>query len=151
MTVKFWSTTGEFGAFSNFSRHPIVLGKKKYKTTEHYYQAQKFVKTDTLYALKVAKAKQPRQAARMGRNRSKKLRSDWESVKVGVMRKALRAKAEQHDSIKELLLSTGDRKIIEDSPNDGYWGCGADGKGRNMLGRLWMEVRQELREEGALR
>ena len=147
MTVKFWSTRGEFGPFSNFSRHGVTIGKKKYKTTEHYYQAQKFIKTDTLWCLKITKATLPKEAARMGRNRSKKMRRDWESVKVDIMRKALRVKAEQHPVIKELLLGTGDRKIIEDSPNDWYWGCGSDGKGKNMLGRLWMELRRELRGE----
>lgn len=149
MTVKFWSSRGQFGPFSNFSRHSVVINKKRYKTTEHFYQAQKFVKTDTLYAHKVAKATTPKEAARMGRNRSKKMRRDWESVKVDIMRRALRAKAEQHPSIKELLLGTDEHKIIEDSPYDFYWGCGDDGKGKNMLGRLWMELREELRGEGA--
>lgn len=147
MTVKFWSTRGEYGPFSNFSRHPVTIGKKKYRTTEHFYQAQKFVKTDSLHANKIAKAPRPREAADMGRDRSKKLRKDWESVKVGIMRQALRAKAAQNPSVKELLLSTGDSKIVEDSPKDWYWGCGSDGKGKNMLGRLWMEVREEIRSK----
>lgn len=147
MTVKFWSTRGQFGPFSNFSRHSVVIDKKRYKTTEHFYQSQKFVKTDTLYSHKIAKATTPKEAARLGRNRSKKMRRDWESAKVNVMRRALQAKVDQHPSIRELLLSTGDCKIVEDSPYDSYWGCGSDGKGKNMLGRLWMELREKLREE----
>jgi ribA/ribD-fused uncharacterized protein len=43
-------------------------------------------------------------------------------------------------------LSTGDEEIVEDSPIDSYWGCGADGKGQNNLGKILMEVRSRLRK-----
>lgn len=146
MTIKFWKTREKYGAFSNFSPHSVQIGGKRYKTTEHFYQSQKFVKTDKLWANKIIAQNRPGDAARLGRDRSKKMRKDWESVKVDVMRKALRAKVEQYPSIEELLLSTGDARIIEDSPKDDYWGVGADGRGKNMLGQLWMEVRAEIRE-----
>lgn len=149
MTIKFWRTREEYGAFSNFSRHSVRIDGVRYKTTEHFYQAQKFVKTDKLWAKKIAKQNRPGDAARLGRDRSRPLRKDWESVKVDVMRRALRAKVAQYPSIEELLLSTGDQKIVEDSPKDAYWGVGPDGKGKNMLGRLWMELREELRGEQA--
>lgn len=146
MSVKFWSTTGTYGCFSNFSVHAVVIDRKRYKTTEHYYQAQKFATTDPLYANKIAKAPKARDAAKLGRDKKRKLlRRDWDSVKLNVMRKAIRAKAEQHADIKELLLSTENRQIVEDSPYDFYWGCGDDGTGENWLGRLWMELRGELR------
>ena len=146
MAIKFWSTTGTYGAFSNFSAHSVVIGNKRYKTTEHYYQSQKFATTDPLYANKIAKASKPKEAARLGRDKARKLlRKDWESVKLDVMRRALRAKVEQHEDIKELLLGTAEEKIIEESPYDAYWGEGSDGKGQNWLGRLWMELRDELR------
>jgi len=145
MAIKFWSTTGEYGCFSNFSRHEVVIGNKRYKTTEHYFQSQKFAGTDPLYSNKIAKASTPKEAARLGRDKKRKnLRHDWESAKLDVMRKALRAKIEQHEDIKKLLLSTYDEKIIEDSPYDFFWGCGDDGSGQNWLGRLWMELRTEL-------
>ena len=148
MTIKFYSTFGKYGAFSNFSRHSVVIDHKRYKTTEHFYQAQKFIKTDKQWANKIAKQARPSQAASLGRDKSRPLRKDWESVKVDVMRRALRAKVEQYSSIEELLLSTGDRKIIENSPKDAYWGVGPSGRGKNMLGRLWMELREQLRAAG---
>ena len=43
------------------------------------------------------------------------------------------------------LLQSGDREIVEDSWRDSYWGWGEDRKGENMLGKLWMEVRKEIR------
>ena len=86
-------------------------------------------------------------AARMGRSRSVALRSDWESVKDGVMRKAVLEKFRQHEDLREILVSTGSAKIIEHTENDSYWGNGGDGSGKNMLGRILMETREQLKAE----
>lgn len=83
----------------------------------------------------------------MGRDRKRKLRRDWESAKVNVMREAVLAKFSQHDELRELLLSTGDAKLIEHTENDDYWGDGGDGSGKNMLGRILMDVRTALRDQ----
>jgi ribA/ribD-fused uncharacterized protein len=61
------------------------------------------------------------------------------------MRTAVRAKFNQHDNLRELLFSTGDAKLVEHTERDDYWGDGGDGQGKNMLGRILMEVRSELR------
>lgn len=55
------------------------------------------------------------------------------------------AKRETHADIRAVLLSTTDELIVENSPIDYYWGCGADGSGKNMLGQILMEVREILR------
>ncbi len=57
----------------------------------------------------------------MGRDRSKPLRKNWESVKEQVMRKALRAKFEQHAELRALLLATAPAKLVEHTENDAYW------------------------------
>lgn len=44
------------------------------------------------------------------------------------------------------MLATGDEDIVENAPSDYYWGCGADGSGKNMLGKILMEVRNTLNE-----
>lgn len=88
-------------------------------------------------------------AARMGRDRTKRLRRDWESVKVSVMTEALRAKFTQHAELRDILLGTADAKLVEHTTNDDYWGDGGDGSGRNMLGILLMRVREELRAAAA--
>ena len=67
-------------------------------------------------------------------------------MKDDVMRRAVRRKFESHDDIREVLLGTGDQKIVENAPRDYYWGCGSDGSGRNMLGRILMEIRGELQQ-----
>ena len=61
------------------------------------------------------------------------------------MRRAVLRKFETHAALRALLLSTGDEEIVENAPGDFYWGCGADGSGRNMLGRILMETREILR------
>jgi ribA/ribD-fused uncharacterized protein len=142
--IKFYSTGDEFGEFSNFAHFPIRLKGRTWPTTEHYFQVQKFAGTDDAHAEAIRKAGSPMIAARMGRDRKKKLRRDWESVKVSVMREALLAKFEQHPQLRELLLSTADAKLVEHTERDDYWGDGGNGSGRNMLGQLLMEVRRRL-------
>ncbi len=141
--IRFYSVNDEFGEFSNFALFPIVLDGKTWPTSEHYFQAQKFQESGFQEAIR--KEKSPMQAARMGRSRKRPLRKQWESMKVSVMRKAVLAKFTQHDALRELLLSTNDAKIIEHTANDCYWGDGGDGSGKNMLGRILMEVREQLR------
>lgn len=144
--INFYSTADEFGEFSNFAPFPIRLKGKTWPTTEHYFQAQKFAGTDDAHAEAIRKAGSPMIAARMGRDRKRKLRRDWESAKVSVMRDALVAKFEQHAQLRELLTSTGDAKLVEHTDRDDYWGDGGDGSGRNMLGQLLMEIRRRLRD-----
>lgn len=143
--INFYSVGDEFGEFSNFAAFPITLDGERWPTSEHYFQAQKF--DDEPYRQTIRKANSPMIAARLGRDRKQKLRRDWESVKVGIMRTAVLAKFTQHDELRTLLLSTGDAKLVEHTTNDSYWGDGGDGSGRNMLGRILMEVRETLRQQ----
>ena len=73
---------------------------------------------------------------------------EGETVKVEVMRTAVRSKFTQHENLRALLLSTGDAKLLEHTENDSYWGDGGDGSGKNMLGKILMRVRDELRSTG---
>jgi ribA/ribD-fused uncharacterized protein len=144
--IYFYRTGDEFGCFSNFSAHPIELDGQAWPTTEHYFQAQKFLDPDVQENIRTAPS--PMIAARMGRDRSKPLRPDWESVKLDVMRKAVRAKFHQHAGIRETLFSTGDAVIVEHTANDAFWADGGDGRGQNWLGKILMEIRDELRTHG---
>ncbi len=141
--VNFYSSTDEYGCFSNISPHPIEVDGKRWPTSEHYFQAQKF--EDVVHTEEIRKTKSPMIAARMGRDRKKPIRRDWQSVKVALMRKAVLAKFTQHDDIRQTLFATGDAKIVEHTENDSYWGDGGDGSGKNMLGQILMQVREELK------
>lgn len=145
--INFYRVADDYGCFSNFAPYPISVDGKQWPTSEHYFQAQKFEDSERQEAIR--KTKSPMIAARMGRDRKKPLRRDWESVKDEVMRKAVRAKFTQHEDIRRILLCTGEAQIVEHTENDSYWGDGGDGKGKNMLGRILMEIREELRTEVA--
>ncbi|CAN1209970.1 NADAR family protein [Tumidithrix helvetica PCC 7403] len=145
MTIYFYSDREEpYGCFSNFSRHGFMLDDLWWATSEHYFQAQKFITTDRAWAEKIQNAKAPKDAANMGRDRSHSLRQDWEQVKDDVMRKGVLQKFKTHTDIQEILLGTGNQHLVENAPNDYYWGCGQDGSGKNMLGIILVEVREIL-------
>ena len=61
------------------------------------------------------------------------------------MRTAVRAKFETHGDLRVELLATGDEELVENAPRDYYWGCGHNGSGKNMLGRILMKARESLR------
>ena len=147
MAIKFYRERDKpYGCFSNFSPHGFTLDGKQWQTAEHYFQAMKFVGTPQEDV--VRQAPDPMTAKNRGGDRNQPLRPDWEVVKDDLMRRAVRAKFEQHPDIHAVLLGTGDETLIENAPNDYYWGCGAEGTGKNMLGRVLMEVRDALRAEG---
>jgi ribA/ribD-fused uncharacterized protein len=141
-TINFYLSENPYGEFSNFAPFPIQLDGKTWPTSEHYFQAHKFL--DEALQEAVRQAKSPMAAARMGRDRSKPLRADWENIKDDTMRTAVRAKFAQHESLKKLLIDTADAIIVEHTERDSYWGDGGDGSGKNMLGLILMEIRDEL-------
>lgn len=143
LSILFYSIHEQpYGCFSNFSAHGFELDNAWWPTSEHYFQAQKFVGTSL--AEQVRQARSPKEAASLGRRRSLPLRPDWEQVKDEIMLQAVLRKFETHADIRAILLKTGEEEIIENTTTDYYWGCGTDGSGRNMLGKTLMRVRQIL-------
>ena len=146
MTIYFYKVWQPYGCFSNFSLHSIEMQNTFWSTVEHYYQAQKFVgsKDEEIIPL-IHAASTPEEAAALGRCSTRQIRCDWEVVKTQVMRKAVLKKFLTHQDIKEILLSTGSELLVEDSPKDYFWGCGANKTGQNHLGKILMSVREEIR------
>lgn len=143
-TIKFYRTNEAYGCFSNFAPFPIIINNTLWPTTEHYFQAQKFIGTD--YEEEIRLAQTPMEAARLGRDRTKPLRKDWELCKHAIMRTAIQAKVKQYENIKDLLLSTGDCILVEHTSNDSYWADNGDGTGLNMLGKILMDIRNNLND-----
>jgi N-glycosidase YbiA len=144
MAIYFYSTKEQpYGCFSNFAAYPFELDGVTWPTVEHYFQAQKFVGTSHVEELRLVAS--PMVVARMGRSRARPLRPDWNEAKDDIMRRAVLRKFETHAGIRDLLLATGDAELIEKTTSDYYWGCGTDGTGKNMLGKILMEVRDTLR------
>lgn len=138
--IRFYShRRGPWAFLSNFYRSPFELDGCTWSTVEHYFQAMKC----PAHAATVRVASSPSEAKRLGRRAV--LRDDWDHVRDGVMLTALRAKFVQHLDLREALLSSGERPLVEAAPRDFYWGDGTDGSGRNRLGELLMGLRAELR------
>ena len=136
------------GSYRIFARYPVMMSGKQWPTSEHYFQAQKF--SDDAVRAKIRRAGSPSIAAQIGRDRRNPLRCDWESVKVQLMRDVVLAKFSQHETLRELLLETGNAELVERTDRDSFWGDGGDGSGKNMLGRILMEVRDTLRMGNAV-
>jgi ribA/ribD-fused uncharacterized protein len=129
--------------FSNFFHAPILIDGKVWPTSEHYFQAMKFSGIDEEYAERIRLSPKPGKAFFMGRR--KQAREDWGEVKNEVMKNALRAKFTQHQELRQELLKTDNGNIIQRCGHDKYWGDGYPDKGENMLGKLLMEIREEIK------
>lgn len=143
--IVFCRLNEPFGEFSNFYPIAITIDSKDYRSTEHYYQSKKF--DGTKWEEHVRNQDKPFEAAREGRRNDLPIRTDWNEVKLLVMRRALIAKFKRIDKMRNLLLSTGTTELVEYSKKDYFWGRNEDGAGYNMLGKLLMELREEIRIE----
>ena len=140
MPINFY--TPKFYVFNNFSAHAIEFRGKLYPTSEHAYQAAKC--TDPQGCEEIRNARSPGRAKTLA-NETYGAAKDpaWDSKKVAVLEEILRAKLTQHPEAQKALRDSGHEDIVEDSPTDYFWGEGADGSGQNMLGKLWMKIRDE--------
>ena len=142
--IKFYKVHDDYGFMSNFASYPFSDGSRIWTTSEHYFQAQKFLVPQIQE--KIRQIVSPMDAALEGRNRQNPLRPDWEEVKDKVMLQVLRMKFSQNPEIAKGLVATGDAILIEHTRNDAYWADGGDGSGKNKLGLLLMQVREELKK-----
>lgn len=147
--INFYGCRNAYGEFSNFYPAPIKIDGVVWPTTEHYFQAQKFLgqADGEEYMEQIRLEPSAAVAKKLGSTRSIKLRPDWERVKEEVMSKALHAKFTQHPELATVLLSTGTAVLAEHTSNDRYWGDGGDGSGKNRLGHLLMALRAQLAEK----
>lgn len=133
----------DFYPLSNFSAFRVTFAGHTFDTSEAAYHYQRFIHVDHMRA--VLYANSAHAAFRYAQENKSQQRGDWNEIKVGVMRDILRAKVAQHEYVRRKLLATGDRTLIENSWRDDFWGWGPNRDGHNMLGKLWMELRAELR------
>ena len=148
---SFRFTKSAWGEFSNFYplAVPIVAGPWQFRTSEGVYQACRFPGRPDVQQ-RIAEAPTPRDAAAIGRTPGLGIDPDWNAQRVDVMRWVLRCKREANRrKIDAVLAVTGERPIVEVSKRDAWWGARpvADRyEGNNVLGRLWMELREHVRE-----
>jgi ribA/ribD-fused uncharacterized protein len=134
----------DFYVLSNFSSFSLEWCGFRFPTVEHVYHWLKFIDSDELQQ-EIADAPSAHEAFQIAQVNKSRRRADWDDVKTRLMLKLLRAKVQQHEYVRRKLLATGDRELVENSWRDDFWGWGPNKDGTNMLGKLWMEVRAELR------
>lgn len=133
---------GEYRFLSNFLTAYVEYDHNTYKSVEHAYQAAKTLDYD--YRAKIHYALTAAEAKKLGRRTP--LREDWEEIKVDVMKQLLVEKF-QFPVLRKKLLETGDQELVEGNWwGDTFWGV-CNGIGQNMLGKLLMEVREEIRND----
>jgi type I restriction enzyme S subunit len=148
--VMFRKTNERFGGLSNMaSGFALDVNGVRIRTSEALYQALRFPHLPELQQL-IIKQASPMAAKMKGKPHRANSRSDWDSVRVPLMRWCLRVKlANNIARFGALLRETGDKAIVEDSHKDDFWGAkrATDGTlvGRNVLGRLLVELRELVR------
>jgi type I restriction enzyme, S subunit len=152
-SVIFKENKGEFGGLSNMAPFPLSVNDIPIRTSEALFQAIKFsaykeIQQDLIeQASPIIVYRKKEKYAKQG-----KARPDWGNVNVDVMRWCLHVKLAQNwEKFSALLLETGERSIIEKSDRDDFWGAKMVDEqtlcGDNMLGRLLMELRDEIKEK----
>ncbi|MCA0357494.1 MAG: NADAR family protein [Proteobacteria bacterium] len=138
-----------YGAFSNLYRREIEFEGDVYRTSEHAYQAGKARKPEVKAWLMAAPSPALLAMAAHGLYYWD-VAPGWSKTKFDRMRRILRAKFTQHADLAELLLSTGQARLVESATEDNavnrLWGE-VNGVGQNMLGVMLMELREQLRHE----
>ncbi len=133
------------------SAHTILLDELVWPTAEHYFLGMQF--TDANVVERIRCAPTPDDAAqiakpglfrRLSGSFRRAQRVDWERLRSVYMTRALYTKCRTYPDIATHLLSTGTRKIIENSLYDYYWGCGRDLRGQNIYGKILMDIREKL-------
>ena len=112
-------------------------------TSEHAYHTEKF-EDENIKEL-IRKTMSAHDSQKVSHEHKDKYRKDWDTVKLRVMKEILIEKVRQHPYVKKKLLASGNRILIEDSWRDDFWGWGPNKDGANHLGKLWMEVREEIK------
>ena len=151
-SAVFLKTREKFGGLSNMAGgFPLVVNGVDIRTSEALYQACRFPHKPDLQRL-IIEQKSPMTAKMKGKPYRNESRSDWDEVRVKIMRWCLEVKLAQNwDAFREILLSTGNLPIVEHSRKDEFWGAKPldddSLRGVNALGRLLMELRERIKRE----
>lgn len=139
------SRSDDANPLSSFSRHGFYLDDANWPTVEHYFQGMKFTDADQRAAIRASAS--PAEARRLAERHARAVRGDWKDIRQTVMTRGIYIKCRSHPDAARALLMTGTQTIVESSMYDYYWGCGRDGRGHNVYGKVLMAVREKLKAE----
>lgn len=136
--------------FSPYTAHQIEIDGVIFPTVEHAYQCQRY--TDKAIIEEIRTARSPVKAWQAS-SKYKHLQIPEfkdENYKLKVMKELMKLKVAQHEEIRNALIESGNLKIVKHittfPPGDGFWDDGEDGNGLNHMGRMWMEIREEIKK-----
>lgn len=144
--LKFYKTykyTNTFG-FTTYSQHPIYIeGLGTFPTAEAAFQSHKNL-DDKEYVKTQLNSKSPLITKYLGNKVI--IREDWDNMKIITMENIIQLKIDQHEDVRQNLLNTGLRPIVEHTKDDSFWGDGGDDKGQNILGKILTNTRNRYYE-----
>ncbi|MGK7953339.1 MAG: NADAR family protein [Xenococcaceae cyanobacterium] len=139
--------------FSQWYEASFQIDSVRYPTAEHYMMAEKarLFKDDDVLA-KILTASHPGEAKKLGRQVKGFSQETWLKYRIPIVVRGNLAKFSQNEALKEFLLNTKERILVEASPRDRIWGIGLEQnnpdaenpyqwRGLNLLGFALMEVR----------
>lgn len=147
--ISFRKTTEKFGGLSNMAPNfSIVVNGVKVRTSEALYQCCRYPHLPDVQRM-IIDEKSPMTAKMRSKPFRKDSRQDWDIVRITIMQWCLRAKLLQnYERFSKLLRQTNSMNIVEDSHKDNFWGAipqsPSELVGQNILGRLLMELREQL-------
>ncbi|HTM06548.1 MAG TPA: NADAR family protein [Patescibacteria group bacterium] len=146
--IYFYDKNEEFYAFTNFFESEVYIDGFIWPTSEHYYQAMKYTKHPRIQVIIYTKptAREAFNSGSKDEDNTPFIDTDWQQRSLKTMIKIVWLKFNQHETLKQLLLSTDDKILVENAgKNDDFYGAGENFKGKNWLGCILMAVRDKLK------
>ena len=123
---------------------PMNIDNQIWPSAEHYYQAQKFAHLADIYN-QICSAKSGVETRSIAQKYKAQRRADWDDVKEDLLFTSMKLKFSTLPEMKKKLLETGDAYLEKSVPDDPFWGVLPDGTGQNMMGKMLMQIRDDLK------
>ncbi|MBQ2086400.1 MAG: NADAR family protein [Oscillospiraceae bacterium] len=155
--VFFFREDEEYGCFSNFYPCEFEYAGQHYTSSEQFMMAQKALAFWDIEMVNcIHETNDPKEAKALGKKVKNYDDAVWSAIRPQIVRRGVRAKFQQNEDLRKILLETGDRILVEASPYDDLWGIKmaagnaqiedpSNWKGQNLLGKVLMKVRADLR------
>ena len=158
--IGFFHEYEEYGCFSNWYPAGFKYGGRYFDNSEQfmmYHKVMMFGKDEL--AEQIMKTSDPAVCKKIAKQKFPEFDADlWDKTCQEIVKRGVKAKFAQNEDILKVLLGTGNALLAECSPYDKKWGIGIDigdpdrlniakWKGQNLLGKILMDVREELRQE----
>jgi ribA/ribD-fused uncharacterized protein len=141
--LKFDDRTNKYACFLNSYPLDLKFDNKTYSTVANYFYSKMYENVDELFSEELRQAS-IKEIKSLADSRKREVKDEWCCRRLNILYEALRQKFEKRPDFKKILLSTDDYYLLYDN-SDRFFGCGKDGNGCNILGKVLMEVRNALK------